>query len=234
MKRFSKSLVLICSLHLIICFTAFSQSKPSSIKFDEYSEESGANLKLLAEKTKRFARHLQKLPKSTKGVIVYYLKSSEEDFIADKRFSAEERNEYVRNLLIKKHRILPARIISKKSSYRIANEIEFWIQPQNAEFPLATPNIAVDCFCPEINIDGTKTVNDKTKPLSFSANVTGVDLGNISYRWKVSDGEIIEGQGTPTIKVDLTKINAAEISVTVQIMGICGDFCENSFTTKIK
>ncbi|MGI8885212.1 MAG: hypothetical protein ACR2IA_13320 [Pyrinomonadaceae bacterium] len=234
MKGFSKAFVLICSLHLIICFTVFSQNKPISVKFDEYSEESGVNLKLLAEKTKRFAKHLQKLPKSTNGVIIYYLKSGEADFSTDKRFSAEERNNYVRNLLIKKHRILPTRIVSKTSFFRIDNEIEFWIQPQNAEFPIDTPNISVDCFCPEINMDGSKVVNNKTKPLSFSASVTGVDLGNISYRWKVSDGEIIEGQRTPTIKVDLTKFSGSEISATVQIIGICEDYCENSFTTRIK
>ncbi|HEY0658562.1 MAG TPA: hypothetical protein VGD05_08810 [Pyrinomonadaceae bacterium] len=236
MKKPNKSFALVCLLNLLFCYTAFSQNKTSSIMFDKYSEESGTNLNLLAEKTKRFAKHLQKLPKSTKGVIIYYLKADEEDFISGKKFSSEERNDYVRNLLIENYGILSSRIVSKRSAYRISNEIEFWIQPRNAAFPKDTPKMYVDCFCPEIKIDGSKVVDDKTEPQFFSVSIIGGSAENISYKWKVSDGEIIGGQGRSVIKVDLTKVNTNEISATVKIDGICGDFCPNivSFTTKIK
>lgn len=235
MKGFGKSLVLICSLPLIICFTVFSQNKSDSIKFDEYSEESGANLKLLAEKTKRFAKHLRKLPKTTKGVIIYYSSIKEKiDFCEEKRNIADERNDYIRDLLIKKYKISPARVISKDGNLSNDTEIDFWVQPNGAESPEVDFRMAVDCFCPVITIDGNEYTYNKIKPLIFTAKISsGSD--EINFKWTVSSGEIIEGQGTPEIKVDISKTNAAQITADFEIEAACCGICINkaSFTTKI-
>ena len=53
----------------------------------------------------------------------------------------------------------------------------------------------------------------------------------ITYKWTISAGAIIEGQGTPTIKVDAA--GAAEITATVEIGGVC-DECERKATFKTK
>ncbi|HEX8636779.1 MAG TPA: hypothetical protein VF692_01855 [Pyrinomonadaceae bacterium] len=51
----------------------------------------------------------------------------------------------------------------------------------------------------------------------------------------MSAGQIIEGQGTPEIKVDISKINASQVKVDFEIDAMCCGFCINttSFTTKI-
>lgn len=225
---------LVCSMHLIICLTAFSQTKPVPMKFDDYSEESGENISLLARKTRRFAALLQKLPKSTKGVIAYYVNSTEADFCSDKP-TAEKRNDYVRALLIKKYGMLAERIISKDGAYRNSTEIEFWLQPKDAESPVPAITRTGDCHCPTISVDGAEFTYYKALPLIFTANITGGDNSKRSYKWTVSGGEIIEGQGTPEIKVDISKINALQVKVDFEIDAVCCGLCINttSFTTKI-
>ncbi len=235
MKEFGKSLILICSLHLIICLTIFSQTKPVSIKFDEYSEESGANLKLLAEKTKRFAKHLRKLPKSTKGVIIYYTNVHEADCCSKTKSIAEQRNDYVRNLLTNKYKISPARVVSKPSAYRYFSEIEFWHQPKNAEIPTDTPNANADFFCPIISIEGDEVIIDKNKTVSFLAKYAG---GNqeVVFNWSVSTGRIIKGQGTGIIEVDLTETNSKEIEIVLSLRDCCFELLctPASFKAKIE
>jgi hypothetical protein len=236
MQTYRISFILLLFLCVSFNFSAFSQSKTYSLKFDEYDEANGENLSLLAEKTKRFAKHLQNLPKETKGVIIYYLDATKVDFCSDRKSAAEERNDYVRELLIEKYKISPERIVSKFSAYRGSTELEFWIQSKDARFPIATPNMFVDCFCPTITVKGSEIFSDKTKPLIFNAFVSGFVDEKVSYKWKISAGEIIEGQGTSEIKVDASKINAEEITATFQIIGMCCSFCidTDAFTTKIQ
>ena len=205
------------------------------MKIDEYSEESGVNLKLLAEKTKRFAKHLQKLPKSTKGVIIYYATIRERtEACEEKRYTADERNDYIRNLLIKKYKLSSDRVVSEDGNLSSDTEIEFWVQPKDAESPKVDSRIVVDCFCPKTTIDGNEYTYNKIKPLIFTANILGNnDVTN--FRWTVSSGEIIEGQGTPEIKVDISKTNAAQVTADVKADATCCGLCPNeaSFTTKI-
>jgi len=76
--------------------------------------------------------------------------------------------------------------------------------------------------CPEIDvsIDANELFN-LTEPMLFSVKV-GDEAKNLSleYAWTVTQGKIIEGQGTPSIKVDIAGLNDLNITATVEIKGL--------------
>ena len=85
--------------------------------------------------------------------------------------------------------------------------------------PPVCPNVSVVCPT-QIAVD---------QPLTFSSNVEGGnDASALSYNWTVSAGTIIEGQGTPTIKVDTTGLAGQTIRATLSMGGLaleCSDSC---------
>ena len=56
------------------------------------------------------------------------------------------------------------------------------------------------------------------------------DRKSLSYNWKLSAGEILEGQGTALIKVDLTNVTAKEVTATVEVNGVAPE-CLNKATS---
>ena len=76
--------------------------------------------------------------------------------------------------------------------------------------PPVCPNVSV--VCPSnVLVD---------KPLTFSANVTGVPAGSTPvYYWTVSAGRIFEGQNTSSIRVDTTGLGGQPVTATMSIKG---------------
>ncbi|MGI9165161.1 MAG: hypothetical protein ACR2G5_02030 [Pyrinomonadaceae bacterium] len=67
------------------------------------------------------------------------------------------------------------------------------------------------------------------EPLTFSATATG-GSGNVTpvYRWTVSGGRIIQGEGTTSIKVDTTGLGGQTIKATFSVDGypqVCSASC---------
>ncbi len=84
---------------------------------------------------------------------------------------------------------------------------------------------AVTVVCPtNIAID---------QPLTFTSNVIGgTGTSAPVYTWTISIGRIIEGQGTPTLKVDTTGLAGETITATLAIGGFA-DNCADSCTVSI-
>jgi hypothetical protein len=78
----------------------------------------------------------------------------------------------------------------------------------------ACPNVEI--ICPtNIAID---------QPLTFTSNLSSATSGVVpTYNWSVSAGSIIEGQGTPTIKVDTTGLAGQTIKATLSMDGFTLD-----------
>lgn len=74
------------------------------------------------------------------------------------------------------------------------------------------------CFCPALAVTGGRNIT-ASESLVFTANVAGGTGAEISYKWTVSQGEIVKGQGTPQIKVKTTPEMTGEITATVEIDG---------------
>ncbi len=86
--------------------------------------------------------------------------------------------------------------------------------------------------CPEIDVSGGGVVSPG-EPIYFTANVQGVtDDSKIEYIWTVSAGKIIEGLGTPTIKVDRSGSSEMGLTATVEIKGLpenCANTASESY-----
>ncbi len=92
-----------------------------------------------------------------------------------------------------------------------------WEAVQVDEIVVGCPKVAVETS-PVAVIDGY--------PMVFSAKVTGADKSKLRYRWTLSNGEILEGQGTAEIKVDTLGYQGEKIKASVTITGLskrCGN-----------
>ena len=90
--------------------------------------------------------------------------------------------------------------------------------------PPVCPNVLITC--PDRVV--------ANQPLTFSATATG-GSGNVTpvYKWTVSAGRIIEGQGTTSIKVDTTGLGGQTIKAAFSVDGYPKD-CSASCGTQIQ
>jgi hypothetical protein len=73
--------------------------------------------------------------------------------------------------------------------------------------------------CPKIEVVGGGVINPG-EPMNFSVKVgdEAKDL-NLEYQWTASEGKIIEGQGTSSIKIDITGLANVNVTATIEIKG---------------
>ncbi len=94
------------------------------------------------------------------------------------------------------------------------------------------PVCDMPCFCPTIfSVIGSENAR-AGETITFTANVSGGTAFDLAYNWTVSQGEIVEGQGTPEITVKTTKEMTGTIEATVEIGG--GSLCDVCLRTKSK
>lgn len=73
--------------------------------------------------------------------------------------------------------------------------------------------------CPSLNINCPTELQQRGVPVTISLSTTGISSDmNPKYNWKVADGKIISGQGTPEISVDTSESD--RITVTVEVEGL--------------
>jgi hypothetical protein len=83
-------------------------------------------------------------------------------------------------------------------------------------------------FCPSLSVSSSNKVVKAGEIINFTADVFGGAVSDITFNWTISEGEIIEGQGTPSIKVKTTAEMAGKnIKATIEIGrdGLC-DLCQ--------
>jgi hypothetical protein len=72
--------------------------------------------------------------------------------------------------------------------------------------------------CPTVDVSGGGIIQPG-ESMTFTVNVEKFDLTKLSFKWTVSGGEILEGQGTLSIKV-LKKNDVENTTATVEIEGL--------------
>lgn len=88
-------------------------------------------------------------------------------------------------------------------------------------------NCFYDCVCPTIWVISSASIVNVGEIVIFTANVSGGSADTITYNQIISEGKIIEGQGTPVIRVATnSKMAGKVVKATVEIVGLCGQ-CEN-------
>ena len=95
----------------------------------------------------------------------------------------------------------------------------------------ARPALSPSVFngCPKLLVDCADEVPRYGETYTVQLRVEGADPATkLSYKWSVGGGggEIVEGQGTPTLKVRCTHPENT-ITTTVEVGGLPGD-CENT------
>jgi PKD domain-containing protein len=86
---------------------------------------------------------------------------------------------------------------------------------------------AVARECPKLVITCPKEVLEFGKTYVVQVRVDGADsTKKLSYKWSVSSGKIVDGQGTPTLKVRFTDAGES-LTATVDVGGL-PDGCETS------
>ncbi len=84
--------------------------------------------------------------------------------------------------------------------------------------PPACPNVSI--ICPDRGQPG--------QPVTFSSTLSG-SLGNVTpaYTWTISNGRIIEGQGTSSIRVDTAGLEGQTLTATLSMGGYSMDCSAN-------
>lgn len=81
--------------------------------------------------------------------------------------------------------------------------------------------------CPTISVTGPSSVVQPGETMTFTVNVSDVDLDKIEYQWSVDKGTIMEGQGTPVIVVETSGLGDTALTATVKIKGLPNE-CKDS------
>ena len=97
-------------------------------------------------------------------------------------------------------------------------------------FILFSISIIAQTPCPTITVNAPNSQTNIGDLMKFTAKIEGINTENLKYKWIVSSGEIISGQGTLTINVATTKDMAGSTSTaTFEVIGLPQD-CPNEFS----
>ena len=114
------------------------------------------------------------------------------------------------------------RITTVDGGFRETAITELWIVPPGARPPQPTPTVKPEqvAHCPFTRISALPYVPKPNNPLEFKAIVEANDQQvQPTFAWRVSQGQIIGGQGTDTIKVEVPVGAAGGVVATVNVIG---------------
>ena len=80
--------------------------------------------------------------------------------------------------------------------------------------------------CSPLHIIGKPKVPQPGEVVTYSVNTELASRANLSFEWAIVSGEIIAGQGTPTIKVRISdNFPIRSVVVTVSVKGLPAGNC---------
>jgi hypothetical protein len=129
------------------------------------------------------------------------------------------------------------RITSIDGGFREIATSELWIVPPGAQPPKPTPTVKPEevSHCPFLRITGLPYVPKPDRPLEFKAIAEANDKKiQPTFAWRVSQGQIISGQGTDTIKVELPNGASGGVIAMVNVVGYSLECPVETTTTTAK
>jgi len=222
---------ILLSIFYIAIISGFSFSQDTNALVDTYVENSESDLASLERMSATFAEQLRRFPTAT-GTVIFYTDVGDKNvnYCSKDKLTAARRADFVREILIDREHIQADRISYIDGYLRRSTELEFWIVRKGTLGPTATPNAHIHCVCANIEIHGPARATVDDRILRFSAGVSGGSGDIVTYRWQVSAGKIISGQGTPTIRVSLTNSRIKKVTATIDVKGAsgCCEYCNES------
>jgi hypothetical protein len=89
--------------------------------------------------------------------------------------------------------------------------------------------------CPTVDIEGTPSKPAQAGEYLLSAYIAGGDPRfTPTYKWGVSAGFIVSGQGTHSVKINASGTDCPQITVTLEVGGIMPEGCQKTKTYTIE
>lgn len=220
-----KTIIVLKIFVLIFCFlfvvsTISAQTKPQTLKFDEFEFIESRSYQpydeiTVAQRAERFAKQWRK-ERGAKAYIIYYKARIIEGFSGIGYLAGEIRQSVIGESLEFDD------VVIVDGGFRENAAFEFWITPKNAESPKPTPTFAKSesVVCPNIFVNNENPYN-QTETVAFSVGSYSLkDLENYTLKWQVSGGEITEGQGLNFIKVKLNNSAPKQVTAFLEVGGL--------------
>lgn len=96
---------------------------------------------------------------------------------------------------------------------------------------LSTKSSKID-YCPVLEIETNNKTVKEGEDIFFRAQINDKTYKISSYKWSISDGFILDGQGTSSLTVHARGIKNGEIDVKVEVTGLPTK-CTSSATLKV-
>jgi len=219
---------------LVLSLQVLAQEKPQPILVGEYVDKK--NSPALTSKIEEFLSTLSKEPNTTKGVVISYRGFPiYQDCDGNPNVPNSDVEDRTKQYLVSQSRSLADRTTFILGTDRLRSTLEFWLVPENATPPKPT---YVDSdpgwCCREFSVIGP-TTNRRKSTAKFMVKLEGNESAKgIHFRWTLSEGRIIRGQGTSEIIVDLSKTKGPAITAMAAFgLDPAASCPEASFTTKI-
>lgn len=115
-----------------------------------------------------------------------------------------------------------SQVVWVNGGFREQAATELWVVPPGAQPPCPTPTVRPEdvAYCPQVYVRGGPYVPAPEGPISFKAELHVNDKKvTPTFSWQVSRGQIVRGQGTETIEVELPPGAKGEVVARVEVHG---------------
>lgn len=212
---------------LSICFIFFNfthaQKNAVALKFDEFDDSSDTQFYPyedinLSQRIARLVKQLKKERGAKKVYIIYYLARQIND---GEIYKIRNRADRTQSEVANKAGLDYEDVVMIDGGYREKNTLEYWIAPKNAAPPKPTPTFdkSETFVCPQLWVNGEGRAYAETKLVQFSVSKSDAKA-EPAYQWTISAGEIVSGQGTSQITVDLKNANNRHVTAFVEASGL--------------
>ena len=216
--------LLLLSITAVLVIVDDSIAQPQAYKFDELSIEllrSGSadpgRRDEMNRLMQRYARQLKK-EKAQAYIIGYAPRVIAKEFTYSsygERLAGQSASYLVAFLDYKK-------IHSVDGGFREAAATELWIVPPGASPPKPTPTVKPEdvTHCPYLSASGSRYSPRPNGPLEFKARIYSDDIKTKPlFTWQLSQGTIMEGQGTDRITVAVPADASGRVVARVHVSG---------------
>ena len=221
---------------------ASSQNKQIAVKFDEFTTSSEASYYpfeeiKLSDRIKRFIKQIKE-ERAVKIYIIYY---QPRVLYKNFHYKVTYQASFTKSEINFNTKIPHEDVFVIDGGRRENPTFEYWIVPKNAEPPNPTPTFteSESFLCPKIYLFDDRLSFYETRIINFyvptydinQTDDSNVNLRELIYEWKISAGEIVEGEGTNSIKVKINDSNTKRITAFVKIKGLSFACETNAFLT---
>jgi hypothetical protein len=166
----------------------------------------------------QFARRLRRRPAERGHVVVYTPRVR-----AYNAPGAEARIKELKETLFESWELAPSRVTFVDGGLREEEAVELWVLPRGASPPEPRPTAPRESLtiCPHSYAYGETFMLRLKQPLTFGLSLRDGDPGDRpTFRWTVSHGRILSGQGEEKITVGELGEGAKVVTASVEIEGL--------------